>query len=274
MSGKYPFLRSIQSMIDNLLSLYEPYNKYYLNNKNEESDFDKLTSFFRNEISNYKEPKSFMKTHGFNIGCITSTWSSHEGGYLKNYSNSYRLGLLYETVGHAMALPDIKIREDIFEMLLPYLFSDNLDYSLSLLLRTANKNLIKNCITRSVVKEISREKADVIFDNLFSVWNEKFKKGYDSLDIRLIAVVIPLLSRLSVKLSSDKIIKLFKIQKEIFISDSNEYNIQDVELIYECLRNEEMLNILPLAYETRKYLNRFNKVLYIPNWEFIRFKLS
>ena len=245
--GNSEFLKSCQFLIQNLIMLYDGYSiKNFEIKSNTDSgySFIEILENLKDEIIKGADTSGVYRIHNFNINDKQITWKSGISGFNREYLNIYRFVQLYEAVGYPFGLCNMTINGDDFQTLLPKLMEDETSYVLSVMIRSCNKKLVESCLTRTSLLRITRKQANEIFDEMIE-WCEKYSMDKNEvLQKRIFHVIIPLLSKLCVKLSSDRILKLFQYHKTIYYQYQNYYDSKLVACIYNCLNDEDLLKII------------------------------
>lgn len=206
-----PLLLSCRSLIEDSIRIYNYRNGYLSNRQKDNSfNFDKIVKYFKQNIQDQNVRCSTSITHDFNIGRTTTTWNLGPSGYVKSYLNSYRYLQAYESTGHPIGLTHLTINDADFQYIISNYIQYN-KYALLLLVRLNNTNIVKKCILRETLVDLSTEYANKIFDTYYSYIITGIEAKTSPLYIRTGNVLLPLFSRLATKLSSDRIIKFLNL---------------------------------------------------------------
>lgn len=243
-----PLLLSCRSLIEDSIRIYN-YRKGYLSNRQKDNsfNFDKIVKYFKQNIQDQNVRCTTSITHDFNIGRTTTTWNLGPSGYVKSYLNSYRYLQAYESVGYPIGLNHLTINEADFQYVISNYIQYN-KYALLLLVRLNNTNIVKKCILRETLVDLSTEYANKIFDTYYSYIETGIDAKTSPLYIRTGNVLLPLFSRLATKLSSDRIIKFLDLYIKNYIEDGRYYNKTYISTIYNCLSIQDIGSILELVY--------------------------
>ena len=243
-----PLLLSCRSLIEDSIRIYNYRNGYLSNRQKDNSfNFDKIVKYFKQNIQDQNVRCSTSITHDFNIGRTTTTWNLGPSGYVKSYLNSYRYLQAYESTGHPIGLTHLTINDADFQYIISNYIQYN-KYALLLLVRLNNTNIVKKCILRETLVDLSTEYANKIFDTYYSYIITGIEAKTSPLYIRTGNVLLPLFSRLATKLSSDRIIKFLNLYIKNYIEDGRYYNKTDISTIYNCLSIQDIGSILELIY--------------------------
>ncbi len=271
-----PFLLSCSIAINNLINLYDHNSWYQRRDKIIDVDYNfyNIINFYRSIFQNDNTYNNFEVIHNFNIGQERKIWKQKEYGYIKRYLYSYQFVNLCERMGFPFGLHNLNINTDYQKIFLSNLIKYNINYTISVIIRSFNKEILTTCLTRYLIKQISREEVNAIFDN----YNKECKDIEDMFDvpkIRFYKIILPLLSKLSVKLSYEKIIQLIKIYKYEFVNNANSYNENDLFILYECIDPKDMSSpILNEIYSTEIKLNYLEKDIALPEWGYKKYEPS
>ena len=243
-----PLLISCRSLIEDTIRIYNYRNGYFSHRYTDYSyNFGKIVKYFKQNILGYEIIRPTFKTHEFNIGKTITTWHLDGRGYVRSYLNSYRYLQAYESVGYPIGFTHLTINETDFQYVISnYIKYDK--YALLLLVRLNNTNIVRKCILRETLADLSVEYANKIFDTYFSYIVAGIEVKTSPLYIRTGNVLLPLFSRLSTRLSSDRIIKLLNLYINNYIENGRFYNKADISTIYDCLSIQDLGGILELIY--------------------------
>ena len=242
-------LTSCRILIEGNIRIYDYKRLGIIHKRKDQLSYDFFTIIrgLKRKIQDYTQSDSIYKKHEFNIGKTTRIWNLGPSGYDKSYLYSYRYIQAYEYVGFPIGLTDLTINNIDFRYVIPYYLKYNV-YALLILIRLNNTNIVKKCVSRAVLKGISVEQAcaffDIYYPNILKYLNNKSNPVY----VRTGSVLLPLFSRLSTRLTRDRIINFFKFYVKYYIDDRRFYNKDDLSIIYGCLANDDLHNIINLVY--------------------------
>ena len=265
-SDNSPYLQSCKQEIEYSLYIFKgPYFSTLTNGKGKNSfEFDDISSFF---IDNIKKTKSYIPvsfSHGFNINNSTTTWHGGNSGFEKHYINSYRYILLYEMAGFPIGLSNLNINSENFQTAISNIIDDNIEFAISIIIRTCNNTLVKECITRYILKGLTRNEANKLFDKLYDCYNLHYGSKNLALTKRLFAIIVPILARLTVKISADKIISTFSIIRECYLTNDFYYDENDLKTVYDCLYSEQIQDVLKSLFTMDVKLGRLERDIAFP----------
>ena len=266
-----PLLLSYCKLIEDLIRTYN----YSINGISDPINidisyrFDNIVKSFMQNIQDYEIKKSKLKPliHDFNINKLTRKWSV-ESGYVSSYLNAFRYIQAYETVGYPLGLTNLVLNENELEYIISHYSLYDVLYALFLLVRTNNIKIVKNCVSRKVLININNIDANKIFDVYF---NNIVDNINTSKYIRIGNVLLQLMSRLSTKLSSDRIIKFFNLYVDLFLSDKRFKTNVDFTTIYNSLSFSEIVSIIEKIYSL-PINNEWN--IPLPKFGYKNFKIS
>lgn len=190
-------------------------------------------------------------SHGFSLKSTVIDENEKFSNNVEQIKNIYRFLLYKERRGIPLAFPAFEMDCKAFNLVLPLMIKNNFNYCLSILIRTSSSQLIDACMTREIIRDISRKKADNLFDEFFLILEEVFKEKSKNEEYieRYLQTIIPLLSRLSTKLSEDKICKLCKKCIAIYRLYAELYKPEYLKIIYDNLNHSQIIEILPVLYK-------------------------
>lgn len=252
-----PLLISCRNLIEDSIRIYNCRNGFFTKRqKGSYYSFDKIVRFLKQNIQEHDCVRSTFRTHDFNIGKTTITWNLGGSGYIKSYLNSYRYLQAYESVGYPIGLTHLTINDADFQYVISNYLQYNI-YALLLLVRLNNVNIVKKCVSRDVLKSLATKEANKIFDiyypHILTNFNLKTNPAY----IRAGNVLLPLFSRLSTKMDSDRIIKFLKLYIDNYIENDKFFKKIDISVIYNSLSIENLGKILNLIYTLP--INKFSE---------------
>lgn len=245
-----PLLMSYNMLIEDLIRTYN----YSINGvsfpkiANIPYRFDYIVRSFKQNIQDYEinKPRSESLIHDFNINKFTRKWCA-ESGYVSAYLNAYRYIQAYETVGYPLGLTNLTLNENELEYIISHYILYDVCYALFLIVRTNNINIVKNSISRKSLTNINTTDANKIFDLYFNNINNVDNKKLPQY-IRVGNVLLQLLSRLSTKLSSDRIVKFFRLYIDLFLYDKRFNTKVDFTTIYNSMSPSEIVSIIEMIY--------------------------
>jgi len=186
---------------------------------NKDFDYNKVFDSYRNSITKQLvKPEAVQETHGFNILSSGKQWNGGESGFQGDYWGAYGYFKMHEKIGLPLGIVggwgmEIEAKKSVLMSLVKY----EIGYSVSLFIRCASKSLVENVMSRAALKHFDIEFANSLFDQYIDVC----KKGLE-LDcvkdqkMRVVTVLLPILTRLSVKLSSGRNKTLFLQWVEVY----------------------------------------------------------
>ena len=258
-------LLSSYCIIDRMIHIYDPDKRLgYKSNNNEKYDLTSIFQTFRNDVAMNVTKKPVVHNHEFNIAKETTTFYIGRSGYNDTYVPAYRYLMCYEASGHTMGVPSLSISSNDFKVILPCFANFNFEHTISSLIRINQYEIVKETISRQLLKDVSTETANYIFDILHS----KILRGLESKD-KLIKdragnVIMPLLSRLSIKLSDKNIELLLNTFLKYFTSDDQYYKSENLETIYSSLSYDRLKENINKIYSTPINSLRFGKDIVLP----------
>lgn len=246
-----PSLVSSYCIIESMINIYDFEHRLgYRTNNIERYDFNDIFQEFKNLVATTSNREPITHNHEFNIANISTTWNFVGGGFDTRFVAAYRYLKSYELSGHTMGLLYMGINTDGFKTILPYYASFDFGNAISVLIRTNQSSLVKDTISRDLLKGISPEEINNVFDKLYP----NIKSGLESENkvtmVRTGNSIMPLLARLSIKLSDENIIRLLEIYLEYYIKEERYYKKDDLQTIYRSLSFESLKNEINSIYST------------------------
>lgn len=269
-----PLLITSRSLIEECIRIYNYNNGLFQSYINTSSNkFNDVVRYFKQEILNEEAKKSRFKSikHDFNIKKFTLNWS-FESGINRSYLNAYKYIQAHELLGYPLGLTNLTLNENEFEYIISHYMRYDVLYPLLFFGRTNSSNLVNKCISRGVLINLSTECANKLFDLYFENINDIINNKKTPQYIRFGNVILPLLSRLSTKISNDRIIKLFKFYIDNY-SNNKFYKNVDFITIYNSLSLSEMNEILRVLF-TQSINKSLDIYIPFPKYGYNNFTIS
>ena len=219
---------------------------------NDNFDIERIFESCRNMISKSESlPEEFLITHDFNLLSTGRQWNSGEGGFQGDYLGAYRYFKIYEAIGLPIGCPHgismgMKTKQAVLNVLAKY----NLGYALSLLVRCCDNRALKHVLNRNNLLLLSREAANSFYDSCI----ETCKKGVQvntpfELRYRILNVLLPALTRMSVKLDSIKNKELFILWMAVYRDYDRYYDSSMITTLYMNTTDESLTECNQMALE-------------------------
>ncbi len=266
------YLRSVFIILNDCISLY---------NRKSKTDIDYLISlkmsdyidYIENEINQEKEQKQIDVTHDFNIGSFGTQWNIGHSGYNHRYIESFRYIIICENYGYSLGTPNLILNSDLLTKIFPYIAGYDMYYALSSLVRSANSDVFKIVCSRKYISSLSSEEAKKIFDQYFNIWDTIDNKVQSNEQIRRFKkIVFPLLSRLCVKIDSERIIKFITIY--LNVPGDNDFNNKCLTTAYRSLSQEDLNIVANVVYSTPIKLDMYEHDVPLPSISIPNFEIS
>lgn len=236
LASKYSALLSSARSAIELFLWRMDWRKYSFDKTNPDFDFFSIIRACRDMIVEEDSlPSGHQMTHGFNLLSTGQCWSLREGGFQGDFYGTLRYFRLYEKLGLPFGMPgpslDVKTETFMIERLLRYFPK----YALQWIIRYCKAEAVE-ALNRKTLLHISREDACMYFDQ----WSTSCKAGLVQdvgriLQTRVLTCLLPVLVRLSVLLTQDRIEGLFDLLCVVYRQYPKEYNREQVQTLYNNL---------------------------------------
>lgn len=242
-------LSSIRSTIELFLWRLDP--EYSVDSKKLDFNFKEIIRFFKDEIVKEENmPSYYRSTNGFNLLSKNQSWTIGEKGLKKDFWGTFCYFKLYEKLGFPFGIPqqfssDIEVKTYMIERLIQY----NPKYALQWMLRCCSQKVI-NTITRKALLHITREDACIFFDQNISTCEIALSpQAQPSLQTRVLKCLIPILVKLSVLISPDRMERLFNVVCTVYRLYPRSYEGDYVITLYNNLSGKELNNCQKIALQ-------------------------
>lgn len=183
-------------------------------------------------------------SHGFAIGSVRRSWNLRSG-YNPHFVYPYRYLLLCERYGLPYGLPKSTVDDELLAEIVGYLSDFNLEYAIPIALRSGSRKVAESALSRKVLANVNREHAEFFANSLLSI--VKKTTPTDALVFRKEEVLLPMLCRLSTKVSGTLKLDIFKEVNNHFKSN-NSSAIADVYLLYDALKIDELTFVINFLF--------------------------
>ena len=207
-------------------------------------DFD-FTGIVRNcrdmIVKEENRPSRHQLTHGFNLLDTGQQWNFGSSGIKGDYYGAIRYFRLYEKLGFPFGMPlgfssEVETKTFMIGRLLRYYPK----YALQWIVRCCNVKAVE-VLNREALLHISREDACAFFDRSIT----SCETGLDQyagriLQTRVLTCLLPILVRLSVLLTPDRMERVFDALCVVYRHYSQYYDWKQVQTIYNNLSGESL----------------------------------
>lgn len=241
-------LSSVRSAIE--LFLWRMDYKYSMAKTNSDFDFAGIVRTCRDMIDKEeKQPSHYQITHGFNLLAIGRQWNLGENGFKGDYYGVIRYFLLYEKLGLPFGMPkgfstEIETKTFMIERLSRYYPK----YALQWIVRSCNEK-IAGALNRETLLHISREDACVFFDKSIASCEAGLNQYAGILQTRVLTSLLPILVKLSVLLTPDRIERVFDVLCIVYRQYPKKYDGEQVQTLYNNLSGEPLKRCKQIALE-------------------------
>lgn len=195
---------------------------------------------FKVDLLNYEKKKQPGQhvIHTFNIGKKIRSWYGGTSGLLGSYVYPYRYVTMREQVGYPMATDMYSVDVEHSKMFLKYLVQYSPEYAIEYAIRCVDSDFVKDVFTREVLHRWLPEKCESIYESFRGIFErpktqveEKIRK----------TVLIPLLSRMCIRLKQESITKIFEVVFATALEMPKRYDRyrDELSIIYDCA-NEQL----------------------------------
>ncbi|WJN47500.1 SIR2 family protein (plasmid) [Priestia aryabhattai] len=266
-------LLSQESWILRILnSINDRKNYSNLYNNIEKEEFVKVVNCDANRI--YEEVVTAIDVDGslvnqtkkpkvsFDPGVEIQTISFHSESEL-NYKNSIQLIKMVEKTGHRLFIKNIFFDKEIVLTACEFIMPTNFTLALMTLIQLRNKDYIKAVLTREIVATLDQ----IVIDNLFKYVFESLVYLNNQRSIKRLNVfydtrftnLIEILSRLTIRLTEEKLEKCLDLAIEVYLSVENENNAH-------CFASElnNLFRRVFYAFSNELIVSKLNNLLKLP----------
>lgn len=183
-------------------------------------------------------------SHGFAIGSMGRTWNIRSG-VNPHFLYPYRYLLLCERFGLPHGLPrntvDHKLLAEIVELLSGF----GVEYTMPIALRSGSRNVAETAFSRTVLSDMSHDQAEALTIILLALTN---KAAPDvALSFRIKEVLLPILCRLSTKITGVLRKEVFKAVCTYFKKEDNKA-IADVGILYDGFMPDDLPDVIDTLF--------------------------
>lgn len=183
-------------------------------------------------------------SHGFAIGSVSRSWNLRSG-YNPHFVYPYRYLLLCERYGLPYGLPKNTIDDELLTEIVDYLSVFNMGYAIPIALRSGSRKVAESALSRRVLANVDREHAEVLANTLLSM--VKKTAPTDALVFRIEEVLLPMLCRLSTKVSGTLKLDIFKEVNSHFKSNDSKA-IADIYVLYNAMMIDELIFVIDFLF--------------------------
>lgn len=241
LTSKYSaLLSSVRSAIE--LFLWRMDFTYLIYKSTPDFDFTEIIRTNRDLIvKGENQPSRHQKTHGFNLLDSSQQWNFPGGGFKGDFYGAIRYFRLYEKLGFPFGIPkgfssDVDTKTFMVERLLRY----HQKYALQWIVRSCAVKTVE-ALNRKTLLSLGRDKACLYFDKLIASCEAGLEQNAgQALQTRVLTSLLPVLVRLSVLLTQDRIERLFSALCTVYRQYSNSYKGEHVLTLYNNLSGESL----------------------------------
>lgn len=241
LTSKYSaLLSSVRSAIE--LFLWRMDFTYPIYKPTPDFDFTEIIRTSRDLIvKGENQPSRHQKTHGFNLLDSSQQWNFPGGGFKGDFYGAIRYFRLYEKLGFPFGIPkgfssDVDTKTFMVERLLRY----HPKYALQWIVRSCAVKTVE-ALNRKTLLSLGRDKACLYFDKLIASCEAGLEQNAgQALQTRVLTSLLPVLVRLSVLLTQDRIECLFSALCTVYRQYSNSYKGEHVLTLYNNLSGESL----------------------------------
>lgn len=233
-------LSSVRSAIE--LFLWRMDFTYLIYKSTPDFDFTEIIRTNRDLIvKGENQPSRHQKTHGFNLLDSSQQWNFPGGGFKGDFYGAIRYFRLYEKLGFPFGIPkgfssDVDTKTFMVERLLRY----HQKYALQWIVRSCAVKTVE-ALNRKTLLSLGRDKACLYFDKLIASCEAGLEQNAgQALQTRVLTSLLPVLVRLSVLLTQDRIERLFSALCTVYRQYSNSYKGEHVLTLYNNLSGESL----------------------------------
>lgn len=180
--------------------------------------------------------------HTFNIGRKLRSWYSGTAGLLGSYVYPYRYITMRERIGYPFSTDTYGLDVEHSKTFLMQLVKYEPEYVIGCVIRCMDSDLVKNVFTREILHSWSSEKCERFFENI----HELFENPKTLFEERIRnKVLIPLLSRMCIRLEQPSINKIYEMVLAASIKMPKRYDLyrEELNIIYDCA-NEDSKSLM------------------------------
>lgn len=265
MESASPFLISCNTVANRAIRFYDAKKRVNFDPDNNNGfDFDGILTYIVAEIQKENNQNGVHYTHDFNIA---RQYTTRTIGYDDVYSNliePYRFILARETVGFPKRLHQTSIESKNYEFIITKLVKKNFKVGISALLGTNLSDGVRHAISRDVLRNVPRQEVEVVFNAIYKNISKGLNIEGECYKAHIGLTVLPLLCRLAVRLSYDKITKLIELYMKHFVSSHIYYKRDDLLTLYQCLPAENYKSVINNIFSTELIVDSYRNDITLP----------
>lgn len=228
-NSKSEYQLSAVTIISDCLSFIPNSNTLH-KDLDEKFRFVKYFDLCKKEVK-FEEKIGVTRTHGFNIGTHSTSWSSGRRGYIQKYVGAGRYYLLTEAYGAPIGTKLMTYNTEINQLAISLIADVNLEAALLYLIESNDRKAFDTTISRQVILDVSEEEAIRLYDSWIKVLDPYMEFGEKLIWYeREFNIVLPILVRLCVWLDYERIQKIIKFIWSFY----KLWNKDCVELLTTC----------------------------------------
>lgn len=220
-----------------LLQIYRLLGVYSFSYPSEEDDKEYKNGFisfetFVDKLKKQHEPP-FTIVHNFDVNSYTSRWTVDGDGYPSGYLNAYRVLTWMEESGYTFGSYRVTTEHEAMRLSISKLIIYEPLYGAKALVRTCNKKLIAEVLTRQTLNAISCKNIDKIFDVFLPLVEDIPTKGNIS-KVERQWLCVSMLAYMATKASENNVSQLLKsitahINTSLYFIDARE-----LKIVFDC----------------------------------------
>ena len=186
-------------------------------------------------------------SHGFNIGRTSTTWHGSTG-YVPNFKHPMALLLLHEQAGYPLSASVNELR-----LMLSSFAVYNTKTALNISVLSGDTETMEKTASRKTLGALRRAEANGMFDHLMAVYDDYGQSRYARVGRRVNEVVMPLMVRLSVCVSQDRIERLARKVYELNELVRDKY----LRTLYDCMEEVTKKSLIDDILSSTVYDGRY-----------------
>lgn len=185
-----------------------------------------------------KEQPTKSQSHGFNIGQVTNSSHSCQGGYVGNYLNANRYLKLTYLHGSTFRMESSSNIEE-YGKILAIIAKYQLYQAISLTLRCGKESMVGKIMSRESLGRMTSNTSYILFTDLFELIYEYESEHNKRKDSILFGIVVPILQRLCCRAEDDQIQDLFDFVIK-HVDDGRIMRNDILKTIYHCAKPNQI----------------------------------
>lgn len=226
------YLESCLQQTDWLLAIYD--FRHHINGEKE--PYKQNVISFQRIIASLKDEqkKQVTNTHGFALNTHDTSWNFQSSDFVHDYLYSYRLLAWMEESGYPFGHYLVNTESEGMALAIGKIIRYEPEYAICSLVRSCNRKVLKNTLTREAIQKIDRSVIDKSY-NIYYKFASNLEKDDNKVRGTRGRFCIQLLARLAIKASEENVQALFDTMLDNIDRIGYDFERADFYVAYRCL---------------------------------------